>query len=420
MKCNIDINEKVFNKVYIPYLLLQIYIQIFFGGSASGKSVFLAQRCISDILKGDRNYLIVRNVGRTHKTSTHNEISKVIFQWGVNHLFNISKSELTITCINGYQILFVGLDDVEKIKSITPAKGILTDIWIEEATEVKKDDYKQLTKRLRGISKVPKRITLSFNPIMRTHWIYKEFFQGFNDDDTQYQDNDLSILKTTYKDNRFLAAEDSHYLESEKNQYYYDVYTLGKWGILGHLIFTNWKTANLTGRRDAFGSYLNGLDYGYTNDPTAFARCAIKDRILYITHSLYEYGLTNEQIADKIKITLGKDILRCDPSEPKSTNELRGYNINAISAKGGKGSVNHGIQYIQHFDEVIIHQELQDCINEFQTYQWEKNRDGEVMNVPIDRDNHYIDALRYALSGVSFMPDREESNFDYSLTGLSG
>ena len=160
MNCNVNISPRVFNEVYLPYVDDPTYIQIFFGGASSGKSVFIAQRIVCDVLKGDRNFLVVRHVGRTHKTSTHNEICKVITAWGLNSLFTISKAELTITCVNGYQILFIGLDDVEKIKSVTPAKGIITDIWGEEATEFKKDDFKQLTKRLRGLSRVTKRLTM--------------------------------------------------------------------------------------------------------------------------------------------------------------------------------------------------------------------------------------------------------------------
>lgn len=416
---NVNIDPRHINPVYRPYLNDQTRTQIFFGGASSGKSVFAAERCISDILKGDRNYLVVRNTGNTNKKSTFNEIRQVIYNWNLHGLFKINKSELTVTCANNQQIYFTGLDDVEKVKGIRPIKGVITDVWLEEATEINKDSYLQLTKRLRGISRVPKRLTFSFNPIMRTHWIYKEFFQNFQDSDRDYRDPHLAILKTTYKDNLFLAPEDAYYLENEKNEYYYKVYTLGEWGVLGHLIFKNWKTANLTGLRDAFSTYYNGLDYGYTNDPTAFARCAPKDNKLYITHGFYEYGMKNEQIAAEAKKTIGnREYLRCDPSEPKSTAELRGHGINAISARGGPGSVNHGIQYIQHFDEVIIDREMQYAINEFQTYQFELNKDGEVMNSPVDKDNHFIDALRYALSGVSFRPSDSQEDIGDLRTAM--
>ena len=413
-------NQWRINDAYIPYINDQTRIQIFFGGSSSGKSRFISQRLVHDLTNGERNYLVVRNTGKTHKTSTHNEIQKVINEWGYQKLFNVSKSELTITCKTGCQALFIGLDDVEKAKSITPAKGVITDIWVEEATETSEDDNRQLAKRLRGEAKVAKRITFSFNPIMRTHWLFKTYFKNFLESDKDYRDPELAILKTTYKDNRFLAPDDSIALESETNEYYYNVYTLGMWGVLGHLIFTNWRIADLSklGIRENFDTYLNGLDFGYTNDPTAHARCVVKGKPLYITNEMYEYGLTNDMIAERLKLVIGQEPIRCDPSEPKSIQELRGYGLNAMAAQGGKGSVNHGIQFIQQH-EVIIDRLCQNAINEFQLYQWERNKQGEVMNVPVDRNNHFIDALRYALSGISFMaPKTNKGTFDRRILGL--
>lgn len=414
---DVHIDKRKFNSAYLPYLDDQTRTQIFFGGAASGKSVFLAQRDVCDVLRGKRNILVVRNVGRTIRGSVFNEIRKVIDEWGLARLFSINKSDMVFTCVNGYQIISTGLDDTEKIKSVTPRKGVITDIRIEEATEIGEDDFRQLTKRLRGKAGVSKRITLSFNPIMRTHWIFKEFFKNFHDTDTDYHDPELDILKTTYKDNRFLEPDDIHFLESEKNEYYYNVYTLGQWGVLGHVIFTNWRVENLTGLRDAFGTYYNGLDYGYTADPTCFGRCAIKGKTLYITHGFYKYGMTNDLIAARIKPMIGKEPVRCDPSEPKSTAELRALGISAMSASGGRGSVNQGIQFIQQH-EVVIHRDLQDAINEFQLYQWERNRAGETMNVPVDKNNHWIDQLRYSLSGVSMTQPKQQGTFDPRMTGL--
>ena len=119
--------------------------------------------------------------------------------------------------------------DVEKLKSVTPIDGVLTDIWIEEATETLYEAYKQLTKRLRGLTtnNLPKRVIFSFNPILQTHWIYKEFFGGWDDSKRLYRDEDLVILKTTYVDNLFLSPDDVKSLENETDKYFYNVYTLG-------------------------------------------------------------------------------------------------------------------------------------------------------------------------------------------------
>jgi len=408
MNVNVQISKKVFNKAYIPYLENVTRTQIFFGGSSAGKSVFISQRCVIDLLENNRNYLVIRNTANTLRTSVFNEIRKIILSFNLERLFKIHKTEMTITCITGYQILFRGLDDAEKLKSIIPEKGVITDILIEEATETKRDDVKQLYKRLRGKSKVLKRLTMAFNPIIRTHWIFKEYFTNWVEGEFEYHDDKLSILKTTYKDNRFLEQDDIDELENEQDEYYRQVYTLGNWGILGDLIFTNWKIEDLTQIKNTFGTYYNGLDFGFANDPTAAGRQAIKGKKLYILQELlYEKGMTNDVIAGKLKPAIGKEYIRCDSSEPKSIAELRGYDINALAAKKGPGSVNFGIQYLKQFG-IIIDRKCQNAINEIQLYQWKKDKDGNVINVPVDRNNHFMDQIRYALNDRIFEKEEEK------------
>ena len=397
MTINVNIDKDVFNKTYRPFINCDVRTQIFFGGSSSGKSFFLAQRCVIDLLKGGRNYLITRNVSNTLRGSTFNEIKKAITAMGCGKLFKIRESDMLITCINGYQIMFRGLDDPEKIKSVTPAKGVITDIWVEEATETKYEAVKQLRKRLRGQSKKKKRIVLSFNPILRSHWIYTEYFDGWIDSKTLKRDDELLILKTTYKDNGFLESDDIWELENEKDEYYREVYTYGNWGTLGDVIFKNWKTMDLSGIRDSFSNIKNGLDFGYANDPTAYIRSHY-DRMrkkIYIFGGFAETGLTNPAIANLLFPILGDEQIVCDSSEPKSIQELRDNRINAVPARKGKDSVLFGIQWMQQ-NEIIIDEGLQGVINEFQLYQWKKDTHGETLNVPIDKNNHYIDGLRYS------------------------
>ena len=232
---NMDINVTI-NDTYIDWLDKKQATQIFFGGSSSGKSFFLCQKIVIDCLKGV-NWLCCRNVAKTIRNSTYNQIVKTISEMGLNRLFKINKSDMVVTCLNnGCQILFNGLDDVEKVKSITPAKGVLERIFIEEATEIKEDAYMQLTKRLRGISRNDKYIVMAFNPILKSHWIYKKFFSGWEDNKNSYEDDNVCILKTTYKDNDMLTLEDKDRLENETDPYYYNVYSLGNWGVLGNVI----------------------------------------------------------------------------------------------------------------------------------------------------------------------------------------
>jgi phage terminase large subunit len=393
---NYSISKKLFNTAYIPYLQAQQDIQIFFGGSSSGKSYYLAQRCILDVVQSQRNYLICRKVQRTIRKSVYNEIYKTITRFKMNDLFEINKSDGTITCINGNQILFAGLDDTEKIKSITPANGVITDIWVEEATETERNDILQLTKRLRGISKEKKRMILSFNPIYQTHWIYKEYFSNYSE--SPYITENLLILKTTYKDNSFLTEQDINNLENETDLYYKNVYTLGNWGSLGKVIFTNWKVERI---EIPFDTFYNGLDFGFSIDPVAFIRCSYdkKSKTLYILDEFQELDYTNDQIAERLKEIIGSEYITCDSAEPKSIRELQSLGIRALPAKKGKDSVNFGIKWIQK-QNIIINP---NCINikrELELYQYATDKDGIIINKPMDKNNHLIDALRYALEEI--------------------
>jgi phage terminase large subunit len=398
---DINISRKVFNPVYIPYLDDETRTQIFFGGASSGKSVFIVgQRVVYDLLQGKRNYLIIRNVANTSRISTFKEVKKIIIAWNLSSEFKINKSEMVITCINGMQAIFAGLDDVEKLKSVTAEKGVITDILIEEATETASDDLRQLQKRLRGKSEVKKRLTLVFNPIMRSHWIHTEYFSGkFHDGDAFYKDEELLILKTTYKDNlKFLEKDDIAGLEDETNEYFYNVYTLGNWGVLGDVIFTNWQVRDLSGMIAHFDNIRNGLDFGYANDPAAYNRIHYdkKKKLLYIFKELHEFGLTNPQLAALVKPIVDRERLVCDSAEPKSIQELKDHNVNAVPAMKGKDSINFGIQWLQG-NQIIIDRGCQETINEFQVYQWKKTKQGETINTPVDKYNHHIDDIRYAM-----------------------
>lgn len=398
----LKVSPSILNPVYLPFLTDTHPTQIYFGGSSSGKSYFLAQRAVLDVLQG-RNYLILRNVAKTIRSSCWNEICKAIQKMNLTPFFQISKTDLLITATNnGSQIMFAGLDDVEKVKSITPAKGVITDIWVEESTEIEYEDFKQLEKRLRGLSKHMKRLTLSFNPIYKTHWIYREFFGIWEDGKNYASDSRLSILKTTHKDNRFLAQEDHEALENEKDPYYYDVYTLGNWGVLGDLIFRNWKTDDLSEFAKSADRIYYGLDFGFSSDPCGVVKAHLDKahKRIYILDELCERGLTNTALAGILKPFVGAHYITCDSAEPKSIKELQQLGINALSAKKGPDSVMHGIQWLQGY-EIIVDTHCQHIKNELAIYQWQKDKDGNSLRKPEDKNNHLIDALRYALETES-------------------
>ena len=230
MKVDIKINKRVFNDVYLPYLENTDRYLLFYGGGSSGKSFFIGQRYIYKLLHPTRcNLLVVRQTGDTNRRSTFPLLKQVISAWNLGEHFKVNESDMRIICkLTGNEVAFAGLDDVEKIKSITFSNGELTDIWAEEATECQEADINQLKVRLRG-GKSKKQMVLSFNPINIQHWIKRHFI-----------DSGLAtVCFSTYKDNKFLTDDDRKALEDLKltDEYTYEVYCLGKWGIIGKTVF---------------------------------------------------------------------------------------------------------------------------------------------------------------------------------------
>ena len=230
---NIQIDKKVFNKKYIPYLDNEDRYLLFYGGGSSGKSYYIVQRYVYRLLTRKMNLLVVRQTGNTNRDSTFALFKQVINQWNLSSLFDIT--DLRIKCKNGNEVIFRGLDDTEKIKSTTFENGELTDIWVEEATQCKEAYINQLKVRLIG-GKSKKQMVLSFNPVNINHWIKRHFI-----------DSKLAtVCHSTYKDNKFLTEEDIKVLQSFKDTdpYYYNVYCLGLWGVLGKTFFNAEKISS--------------------------------------------------------------------------------------------------------------------------------------------------------------------------------
>ena len=227
---SIKINKEVFNDIYLPLLDNYDRYVVLYGGGSSGKSYFIAQWMVYRLIHPERfNLLVVRQTGDTNSKSTFPLIKQVIKDWKLYEYFKINESDKRIKCLfTGNEVAFAGLDDVEKIKSITFENGELTEIWVEEATECSEEDINQLKVRLRG-GKSKKQMVLSFNPINIQHWIKRHFI-----------DSKLAtVVFSTYKDNKFLTEDDKKALEDLKNtdEYTYNVYCLGQWGILGKTVF---------------------------------------------------------------------------------------------------------------------------------------------------------------------------------------
>lgn len=228
----IHLPQEVFTPKFYPLLREEDHrYLVLYGGAGSGKSVFAAQRFLYRLLSRPLcNLLVVRAVAATHRDSTYALFRQIMAQWGVSQLFTCRETDLRVTCKNGNMAVFKGLDDREKLKSITFPKGELTDIWVEEASQISQADFNQLDVRLRGRA-APKQMVLTFNPISAQHWLKSRFFDQ--------PDPRALVVKSTYHDNPFLDQAYRQTLESyrDTDPYYYAVYCLGEWGVLGQSIF---------------------------------------------------------------------------------------------------------------------------------------------------------------------------------------
>ena len=384
------------------------------GSRASKKSKTTALWYIYHMMKyPEANLLVVRKTFRTLKDSCFTDLKWAVHRWGVDHLWNFTLSPLEATYIpTGQKIYFRGLDDPLKVTSIAVDKGCLCWMWLEEAYEIMSEsDFDMLDESIRGSTPegLFKQITITLNPWNEHHWIKKRFFDSY--------DPDILALTTNYLCNEWLDKSDLAVFERMKtnNPRRYQVAGLGNWGIVEGLIYENWKEEAYTlitrkeaqeGRKGVIRDNLKtvcGLDFGYTNDPTAFV-IALLDRDnsrLYIYDEFYEKGLSNKAIAERIKeLGYRKEHITADSAEPKSIDELRTYGLNVKGAVKGKDSIVHGIQWIQDL-EIIIHPRCVNFLTEISNYTWDTDRFGKKLNVPIDDFNHLMDALRYAVERYS-------------------
>lgn len=391
----ITINKKGILPCYLPYIRdYGTRVNVFYGGAGSGKSYFVMQKIILKALDSQRKVLIVRKVGATLKESVWSLTLELIHTGGLTPAVKqINKSDLTIEFLNGSVLLFKGLDDSEKIKSIN---GI-TDIVIEEATEITLDDFTQLNLRLRS-KKPNNQIHLMFNPVSKANWVYKYFFETKPDN--------CVIVQTTYKDNPHLPkeyVESLHALEN-KNPAYYKIYVRGEFATLDKLVFPviHKRIISEDELKDAW--FWAGMDFGYTNDPTAITWGYYNpiQNDLYITGEYDKIGMTNDVIAETlVSLGLSKEKIVADSAEPKSITELRNLGIKRIIASvKGADSVKNGIDRMQRCN-IIIDERCTKTIEEFENYTWQKDKKtGEYINQPVDSYNHHIDSIRYGIQTV--------------------
>jgi phage terminase large subunit len=412
---DIDLREGVIPK-FAPGLGATERYLVLYGGAGSGKSVFASQKVILRCIAGPQRILVIRRVARTLRRSVFAEIKARLSEWGLYRTTKINATEMTVTFPNGSEILFAGVDDVEKLKSIS---GI-TSIWIEEATELSEEDFTQIDLRLRGETEHYKQIILTFNPISHMHWLKRRFFDSIGMGDKgepgsftdaapgtfvyAAQSTGVRVIKSTYLDNPFVDDQYKALFEDLKRRSpsLYRVYGEGEWGVLKGLIFKPPEVVAEFPERFDMEAY--GIDFGF-NNPTTIIHVGFKDvdwtrraGSLFVRELLYESGLSNAELGDKMR-ALGierRTPVYADAAEPARIKELARHGFNIHPAAKGKNSVATSIALLQSF-MVYTTPESTNLIAEMATYSWEEDKNGNMLDKPVPLNDHAIDALRYAV-----------------------
>ena len=395
---------QIIGKGYATYWNYKGRYKVVKGGRGSKKSTTTALWIIYKMMKYPlANTLVIRRVFNTHKDSTYTQLKWASNVLGVSHLWKFSKSPLEATYVpTGQKILFRGLDDPMSITSITVEHGHLCWCWFEEAFQImNEDDFNKVDMSIRG--ELPqgyfKQIMLSFNPWSEKHWLKKRFFDVVDDD--------ILAITTNYTCNEFLGEDDKKLFEKMKlnNPRRYNIEGLGNWGIAEGLVYSNFEELEfnideIKKRPNIKSSF--GLDFGYTNDPTAFIASLVDldNNEIYIFDEHYQKGMSNKDIANMIKYKgYSKEKIVADSSEPKSIDDIKRQGVYKIKgARKGKDSILNGIQYIQDF-KIYVHPKCENTLIELSNYVWD-TKEGNVINKPIDDYNHLMDALRYSIEDV--------------------
>jgi len=369
---------------------------VMLGSAGSGKSVDTRQRLLLRLIsdKG-RNLLCIRKVAQSNKDSTFNELRKAAERMGVSDLFKFRVMPLSIKCRNGNEVIFGGVNDDdqrEKLKSITAEHGNITDIWIEEATEITQNDFEIIDDRLRG--DLPDglffQITMTFNPVSANHWIKKVFWDR--------PDPNVLCHKSTYLDNRFI--DEAYYERMERRKEVdpegYQIYGLGEWGETSGLIFSNYKVEELKKEAYFYDYVRYGHDFGF-NHADACLKVGFKDDEVYVIQEIYEKEKTTDDI---IAMLHGGDwdydeLMYCDSAEPDRITQLQRAGFNAVGVKKHPGSVLAGIDWLKtrkiHIDPSCV-----GTISEISSWRWKKDKDGVNTDVPVPYGDDAMAALRYA------------------------
>ena len=374
--------------------------RVFMWGSASSsKSHTVAQFICFELFAKLSNVgiLVVRKTRPAVKDSCWDLINGYLNKAEIP--FKANLSELRIIGSNGSWIKFDGLDNIAKKKSM---EG-LNFIWVEELaglsadTEISKREFDLLSTYARSPAHPdrPNQVFASFNPVdqLRNKWIEDITIFG----DTE----DLQLYHINYEANPFLAAPARRVIEqiAETDFQYKKVYQLGQWAVLTGQIYDNWDTVD--SMPDEYEQRVWGLDFGFVN-PAALVEIRIIGRETWEYEHIYETALTNPELAAKIEpIVPNHERIIADSAEPKAIQELTNAGLNVFPAHKGPDSVTHGIQSVRSF-KTHLHRDGTNLIKEKAGYKWAVDKDDKVKQPPkpVDRENHLMDAERYAIESI--------------------
>ena len=389
------------NSIYKEAATQKHRYMIYYGSAGSGKSVEIAQKLILRVFsESGRNLLCVRKAEITNRDSTLAELQKAINNMGLAQFFEVTYNPMRIKClVNGNVVIFRGMKDVnetEKIKSITVPNGTLTDIWVEEATELTEENLDILDDRLRGI--LPKglfyQIHISFNPVSASHWIKGKFFDR--------KRTDTFIVHSTYLDNRFI---DEAYHERMKNRKIedpdgYRIYGLGEWGTLRGQIFKNFTIENVSMNLQNYDDIAIGQDFGFSH-ANAILLLGYKDGDVYVIREIYEYEKHTQELIDIANANnLPVDIpMWADSAEPDRIKMWReaGYSIRGV--KKESNSVVAQIDWLKQ-RKIRINPGCVNTIKEIQQWRWQFDSVNSIeLDKPVGIFDDAMAALRYGIEG---------------------
>jgi len=377
----VDVNVNV---VFEHLLDSESKIVIEQGGTRSGKTYNILLYIIfhyCQVNKG-KTITICRKTFPALRASVMRDFLDILKQHDKydEELHNKSNSEYELS---GNLVEFISLDQPQKVRG--RKRNLL---FINEANELDFEDWQQLVFRTED------KIILDYNPSDEYHWIY----------DKVKDRDDADFYITTYLDNPFLEPSIKAEIERLKDtdEQYWQIYGLGQKGISKATIF-NFTETNVIPEDAEFVSY--GADAGYTNDPTTLVSVYKKDYNLYIKEHLYQTQMTTVDIHNKWKqIGITREPIYFDSAEPRLIEELRRMGWNVRPSIKGADSVNAGIDLLKRF-KIYIHKDSHNAIQEFRNYKWQEDKSGKLMNKPVDKNNHLIDATRYATYSVLSKPN---------------